>query len=112
MALYVAQYTFSKKLVVPNFMLQLLAVEMAQHAISAAHVEAESAPNSACLVNLMGRHSGHITLDATLSSCDVDFIVVAEGVGQDIILRNDAHKQKDESRNPDFLDVGPWLKQS
>ncbi|GKG40292.1 ATP-dependent 6-phosphofructokinase 2, partial [Tanacetum coccineum] len=48
------------------------AIEMAQHAISAAHVEAESAPNSACLVNLMGRHSGHITLDATLSSCDVD----------------------------------------
>nr|XP_043610379.1 ATP-dependent 6-phosphofructokinase 2-like [Erigeron canadensis] len=54
------------------------AVEMAQHAISAAHVEAESAPNGIGLVKLMGRHSGHITLDATLSSCDVDCCLIPE----------------------------------
>ncbi|KAI3740980.1 hypothetical protein L2E82_31455 [Cichorium intybus] len=54
------------------------AVEMAQEAISAAHVEAESAPNGIGLVKLMGRHSGHIALDATLSSCDVDCCLIPE----------------------------------
>lgn len=54
------------------------AVEMAQQAISAAHVEAESAPNGIGLVKLMGRHTGHITLDATLSSCDVDCCLIPE----------------------------------
>ncbi|KAD3338009.1 hypothetical protein E3N88_33530 [Mikania micrantha] len=54
------------------------AVEMAQQAISAAHVEAESAPNGIGLVKLMGRNTGHITLDATLSSCDVDCCLIPE----------------------------------
>ncbi|KAI3829449.1 hypothetical protein L1987_03573 [Smallanthus sonchifolius] len=53
-------------------------VEMAQQAISAAHVEAESAPNGIGLVKLMGRNTGHITLDATLSSCDVDWCLIPE----------------------------------
>ncbi|PQM36330.1 ATP-dependent 6-phosphofructokinase 2 [Prunus yedoensis var. nudiflora] len=38
------------------------AVEMAQQAISAAHVEAESAVNGIGLVKLMGRSTGHIAL--------------------------------------------------
>ncbi|KAM0051820.1 putative 6-phosphofructokinase [Helianthus debilis subsp. tardiflorus] len=54
------------------------AVEMAQQAISAAHVEAESAPNGIGLVKLMGRNTGHITLNATLSSCDVDCCLIPE----------------------------------
>ncbi|PWA60851.1 Phosphofructokinase [Artemisia annua] len=38
-------------------------------------------------------------------------VVVAEGVGQDIIPRTDAQKQeRDESGNPVFLDVGVLLK--
>ncbi|KAJ6813300.1 putative ATP-dependent 6-phosphofructokinase 2 [Iris pallida] len=118
------------------------AVEMAQQAINAAHVEAQSAVNGIGLVKLMGRSTGHIALHATLSSRDVDcclipemnfyldgkgglfdfldqklkqnghaVIVVAEGAGQDIIPRTDAEKEeKDESGNPVFLDVGPWLK--
>ncbi|CAL5212784.1 unnamed protein product [Lathyrus oleraceus] len=49
------------------------AVEMAQQAISAAHVEAESAVNGIGLVKLMGRSTGHIALHATLSSRDVEW---------------------------------------
>ncbi|XP_008779196.2 ATP-dependent 6-phosphofructokinase 2-like [Phoenix dactylifera] len=118
------------------------AVEMAQEAINAAHVEAESAVNGIGLVKLMGRSTGHIALYATLSSRVVDcclipendfylegkgglfefldqtlkrnghaVIVVAEGAGQDMIPRTDKQKEeKDESGNPVFLDVGPWLK--
>ncbi|KAJ8761046.1 hypothetical protein K2173_025753 [Erythroxylum novogranatense] len=118
------------------------AVEMAQQAVSAAHVEAESAVNGIGLVKLMGRSTGHIALHATLSSRDVDcclipetdfylegegglleflgkrlednghaVVVVAEGAGQDQIPRTDAQKEeRDESGNPVFLDVGPWLK--
>ncbi|KAD0494642.1 hypothetical protein E3N88_44183 [Mikania micrantha] len=40
--------------------------------------EAESAPNGIGLVKLMGRNTGHITLDATLSSCDVDCCLIPE----------------------------------
>lgn len=54
------------------------AVEMAQEAISAAHVEAESAVNGIGLVKLMGRSSGHIALHATLSSRDVDCCLIPE----------------------------------
>ncbi|GKV18849.1 hypothetical protein SLEP1_g29175 [Rubroshorea leprosula] len=118
------------------------AVEMAQEAIHAAHVEAESAVNGIGLVKLMGRSTGHIALHATLSSRDVDcclipemefylegkgglfeflekklrenghaVLVVAEGSGQDMIPRSDNQREeKDESGNPVFLDVGPWLK--
>ncbi|KAK1295988.1 6-phosphofructokinase 2 [Acorus calamus] len=118
------------------------AVEMAQQAINAAHVEAESAVNGIGLVKLMGRSTGHIALFATLCNRDVDcclipedpfylygegglfeflykclkqnghaVIVVAEGAGQDMIPRSPAQKEeRDESGNPVFLDVGPWLK--
>nr|DAD23815.1 TPA_asm: hypothetical protein HUJ06_025278 [Nelumbo nucifera] len=95
------------------------AVETAQQAISAAHVEAESAVNGIGLVKLMGRSTGHIALHATLSSRDVDcclipendFYLEGEGAGQDLIPRSDAEKEeKDESGNPVLLDVGGWLK--
>ncbi|XP_072981178.1 ATP-dependent 6-phosphofructokinase 2 [Typha angustifolia] len=54
------------------------AVEMAQQAINAAHVEAESAVNGIGLVKLMGRSTGHIALHATLSSRDVDCCLIPE----------------------------------
>ncbi|KAL5576349.1 hypothetical protein UlMin_018048 [Ulmus minor] len=54
------------------------AVEMAQQAIGAAHVEAESAVNGIGLVKLMGRSTGHIALHATLSSRDVDCCLIPE----------------------------------
>ncbi|KAJ9562928.1 hypothetical protein OSB04_008088 [Centaurea solstitialis] len=54
------------------------AVEKAQQAIAAAHVEAESAPNGIGLVKLMGRSTGHIALKATLSSRDVDCCLIPE----------------------------------
>ncbi|KAH7292465.1 hypothetical protein KP509_29G070100 [Ceratopteris richardii] len=54
------------------------AVEEAQRAISAAHVEAESVHNGIGLVKLMGRHSGHIAMYATLASRDVDCCLIPE----------------------------------
>ncbi|CAL9088394.1 ATP-dependent 6-phosphofructokinase 2-like [Musa acuminata AAA Group] len=54
------------------------AVEIAQQAISAAHVEAESAVNGIGLVKLMGRSTGHIAVHATLSSRDVDCCLIPE----------------------------------
>ncbi|CAO2829518.1 unnamed protein product [Amaranthus hypochondriacus] len=54
------------------------AVEIAQEAINAAHVEAESAVNGIGLVKLMGRSTGHIALHATLSSRDVDCCLIPE----------------------------------
>jgi hypothetical protein len=47
------------------------AVEEAQRAINAAHVEAESTHNGVGLVKLMGRYSGYIAMHATLASRDV-----------------------------------------
>lgn len=54
------------------------AVETAQSAINAAHVEAESAPNGVGLVRLMGRNTGHIALNSTLGSRDVDCCLIPE----------------------------------
>jgi len=54
------------------------AVETAQTAINAAHVEAESAPNGVGLVRLMGRSTGHIALNSTLGSRDVDCCLIPE----------------------------------
>ncbi|KAK7387652.1 hypothetical protein VNO78_22439 [Psophocarpus tetragonolobus] len=54
------------------------AVEKGEEAISAAHVEAESAVNGIGLVKLMGRSTGHIALHATLSSRDVDCCLIPE----------------------------------
>ncbi|XP_062087585.1 ATP-dependent 6-phosphofructokinase 3-like [Humulus lupulus] len=54
------------------------AVEEAQRAINAAHVEAESFENGIGVVKLMGRHSGFIAMYATLASRDVDCCLIPE----------------------------------
>ncbi|KAG0577167.1 hypothetical protein KC19_5G135900 [Ceratodon purpureus] len=54
------------------------AVEEAQRAINAAHVEAQSAHNGIGLVKLMGRYSGYIAMYATLASRDVDCCLIPE----------------------------------
>ncbi|KAG2722830.1 hypothetical protein I3843_02G122700 [Carya illinoinensis] len=54
------------------------AVEEAQRAINAAHIESESFENGIGLVKLMGRHSGFIAMYATLASRDVDCCLIPE----------------------------------
>ncbi|CAI9773128.1 unnamed protein product [Fraxinus pennsylvanica] len=54
------------------------AVEEAQRAINAAHVEAQSAENGIGVVKLMGRYSGYIAMYATLASRDVDCCLIPE----------------------------------
>ncbi|KAJ6842300.1 ATP-dependent 6-phosphofructokinase 6-like isoform X1 [Iris pallida] len=54
------------------------AVEEAQRAINAAHVEAESGENCIGVVKLMGRYSGFIAMYATLASRDVDCCLIPE----------------------------------
>ncbi|XP_077217382.1 ATP-dependent 6-phosphofructokinase 3-like [Tasmannia lanceolata] len=54
------------------------AVEEAQRAINAAHVEAESGENGVGVVKLMGRYSGFIAMYATLASRDVDCCLIPE----------------------------------
>ncbi|PSR89327.1 ATP-dependent 6-phosphofructokinase [Actinidia chinensis var. chinensis] len=54
------------------------AVEEAQRAINAAHVEAESTENGVGVVKLMGRHCGFIAMYATLASRDVDCCLIPE----------------------------------
>lgn len=54
------------------------AFSKAVDAITAAHVEAEGAPNGIGLVKLMGRHSGFIAANATLAMNDVNFVLVPE----------------------------------
>ncbi|KAL9304413.1 hypothetical protein ACSQ67_021676 [Phaseolus vulgaris] len=54
------------------------AVEEAQRAINAAHVEAESTENGIGVVKLMGRNSGFISMYATLASRDVDCCLIPE----------------------------------
>ncbi|XP_041991292.1 ATP-dependent 6-phosphofructokinase 6-like [Salvia splendens] len=54
------------------------AVEEAQRAINAAHVEADSAENGIGMVKLMGRYSGFIAMHATLASRDVDCCLIPE----------------------------------
>ncbi|KAJ7526003.1 hypothetical protein O6H91_17G077200 [Diphasiastrum complanatum] len=115
------------------------AVEAAQAAINAAHVEAESTPNGVGLVKLMGRYSGHIALDATLSSRDVDCCLIPEvpfflhgeggllefmeqrlkANGHAVIVMAEGAGQDlipregensiDDSGNVANLDIGPWL---
>ncbi|KAJ8471405.1 hypothetical protein OPV22_025748 [Ensete ventricosum] len=119
------------------------AVEEAQRAINAAHVEAESVEHGIGVVKLMGRYSGFIAMYATLASRDVDcclipespfylegkggllefiekrlkenghmVIVVAEGAGQDLILKSmQSMDHEDASGNKLLLDVGLWLSQ-
>ncbi|KMZ71490.1 6-phosphofructokinase [Zostera marina] len=54
------------------------AVEEAQRAINAAHVESESGENGIGVVKLMGRYSGFIAMHATLASRDVDCCLIPE----------------------------------
>ncbi|XP_047264418.1 ATP-dependent 6-phosphofructokinase 4, chloroplastic isoform X4 [Capsicum annuum] len=54
------------------------AVEEAQRAINAAHVEAESVENGVGIVKLMGRYSGFIAMLATLGNRDVDCCLIPE----------------------------------
>uniref|UniRef100_A0A7N0VAW3 Phosphofructokinase domain-containing protein n=1 Tax=Kalanchoe fedtschenkoi TaxID=63787 RepID=A0A7N0VAW3_KALFE len=54
------------------------AVEEAQRAINAAHVEAESSEDGIGMVKLMGRYSGFIAMYATLASRDVDCCLIPE----------------------------------
>lgn len=54
------------------------AVEEAQRAINAAHVEAESMQNGVGIVKLMGRYSGFIAMLATLGNRDVDCCLIPE----------------------------------
>ncbi|KAL9176773.1 hypothetical protein ABFS82_01G017300 [Erythranthe guttata] len=54
------------------------AVEEAQRAINAAHVEAQSAENGIGVVKLMGRYCGFIAMYATLASRDVDCCLIPE----------------------------------
>ncbi|KAJ7973753.1 ATP-dependent 6-phosphofructokinase [Quillaja saponaria] len=54
------------------------AVEEAQRAINAAHVEAGSIENGIGVVKLMGRYSGFIAMHATLASRDVDCCLIPE----------------------------------
>lgn len=54
------------------------AVEEAERAITAAHVEATSHENGIGLVKLMGRYSGFIAMYATLASRDVDCCLIPE----------------------------------
>ncbi|RWR73578.1 hypothetical protein CKAN_00187200 [Cinnamomum micranthum f. kanehirae] len=54
------------------------AVEEAQRAINAAHVESTSVENGVGVVKLMGRYSGFIAMYATLASRDVDCCLIPE----------------------------------
>ncbi|KAF2304412.1 hypothetical protein GH714_030820 [Hevea brasiliensis] len=96
------------------------AVEEAQRAINAAHVEAESTENGIGVVKLMGRYSGFIAMYATLASRDVDCCLIpespfylegkAEGAGQDLLSKSlQSMDQQDASGNKLLQDVGLWI---
>ncbi|XP_024991530.1 ATP-dependent 6-phosphofructokinase 4, chloroplastic-like isoform X2 [Cynara cardunculus var. scolymus] len=94
------------------------AVEEAQRAINAAHVEVESVENGVGIVKLMGRYSGFIAMFATLASRDVDCCLIPEspfyleGQGQDYLSGSvNAPEEKDASGNRLLLDIGLWLTQ-
>lgn len=118
----------------------LTAVEAARGAIAAAHAEARGAWNGVGLVKLMGRHSGFIAAQATLSNSDVNFCLVPEvqsdlegehgflaGLERRLLTRNHAvvvvaegvaemlmpsegASGYDESGNRRFDDVGVFLR--
>ena len=54
------------------------AVGAARNAVTAAHAEAQSAPNGIGLVKLMGRYSGFLAAHAALCTGDVNFCLVPE----------------------------------
>ncbi|NIM91301.1 MAG: ATP-dependent 6-phosphofructokinase [Candidatus Aminicenantes bacterium] len=111
------------------------AVSESRTAIYSAHAEAHGVRNGVGLVKLMGRHSGFIAAYASLANNDVNFclvpeipfklkaflealrtrltarghavIVVAEGVGQDLINRP---QKRDKSGNIILKDIGIFLR--
>ncbi|XP_031488349.1 ATP-dependent 6-phosphofructokinase 3-like [Nymphaea colorata] len=103
------------------------AIQEAQKAIRAAHVEAESGENGVGLVKLMGRNSGFIAMYATLASRDVDCCLIPEspfyleGKGglfefMEQRLRQDGHMVMVVAEGAgqglvpaSFSDVGSWL---
>ncbi|GMH12409.1 hypothetical protein Nepgr_014250 [Nepenthes gracilis] len=116
------------------------AVEEAQRAINAAHVEAESMENGIGVVKLMGRYSGFIAMHATLANRDVDCCLIPEspfylgGKGglfefMESRLKENGHmviviaegagqellteerNEKDASGNKLLKDVGLWISQ-
>ncbi|XP_039038188.1 ATP-dependent 6-phosphofructokinase 3-like isoform X2 [Hibiscus syriacus] len=116
------------------------AVEEAQRAINAAHVEADSIDNGIGVVKLMGRYSGFIAMNATLASRDVDCCLIPESPfylegggglfeyierrlkenGHMVIviaegagqeLLSESMTQKDASGNKLLKDVGLWISQ-
>ncbi|ONK79111.1 uncharacterized protein A4U43_C01F3050 [Asparagus officinalis] len=117
------------------------AVEEAQRAINAAHVEASSVENGIGVVKLMGRHSGFIAMYATLASRDVDCCLIPESPfylegkgglyeyverrlkenGHMVIvvaegagqelIAESTHDHQDASGNKLLHDVGLWLSQ-
>ncbi|OIV90622.1 hypothetical protein TanjilG_01703 [Lupinus angustifolius] len=97
------------------------AVEEAQRAINAAHVEVESVENGVGIVKLMGRYSespfylegeGGLFefIEQRLKENGHLVIVVAEGAGQEYVAA-DVHAagKKDASGNKLLLDNGIWL---
>eukprot|EP01112_Ceratiomyxa_fruticulosa_P024221 TRINITY_DN974_c0_g2_i1.p1 TRINITY_DN974_c0_g2~~TRINITY_DN974_c0_g2_i1.p1 ORF type:complete len:456 (+),score=83.06 TRINITY_DN974_c0_g2_i1:215-1582(+) len=114
------------------------AVSKAVKAIKSAHVEVKSATNGVGLVLLMGRNSGFIAMEATLSSGEVNaafipevkfkvpkilefletrlttrghaVLVVAEGAGADIFAVPDSEKQRDKSGNVILPEIGLYLR--
>lgn len=118
----------------------LTAVEVARTAIAAAHAEAQGAWNGVGLVKLMGRHSGFIAAEATLSNCDVNFclvpevpvdlegehgflaalerrlaarrhaVVVVAEGAADVLMPSDGPTRRDKSGNRKLGDVGVFLR--
>jgi 6-phosphofructokinase 1 len=116
------------------------AVEEARKSITAAHNEARGALDGIGLVKLMGRHSGFIAANATLSCSDVNFCLVPEvpflldGEGGLLcalerrlddrhhavivvaegaaqdILQGPVHQERDASGNLRLKDVGVFLR--
>ncbi|RWW68385.1 hypothetical protein BHE74_00024144 [Ensete ventricosum] len=96
------------------------AVEEAQRAINAAHVESESVENGIGVVKLMGQSPFYLEgrgglfeyIEKRLKENGHMVIVVAEGAGQELIadsIRSMGHE--DASGNKLLLDVGLWLSQ-
>ncbi len=111
------------------------AVGESRTAIYSAHSEAEGARNGVGLVKLMGRESGLIAANASLANSEVNFcmvpevpfklenflealkkrlesrshavVVVAEGVGQDLMTSTN---ERDASGNIRFKDIGLFMK--
>ncbi|EOY29819.1 Phosphofructokinase 3 isoform 2, partial [Theobroma cacao] len=97
------------------------AVEEAQRAINAAHVEAGSIENGIGLVKLMGRYSEspfylegrgglYEFIEKRLKENGHMVIVIAEGAGQDLLSESlQSMGQQDASGNKLLQDVGLWI---